>query len=217
MQAQLGKAIEILRNGGLVAYPTDTVYGLGAHCLDAHAVLRVFEVKRRSLTAPLPLLVADLSMLRATVADFPEVAAALVERFLPGPLTLVLPKAPTIPDIVTAGSKTVAIRIPDHPVPVGLAAGIGAPLVGTSANRSGRPSPTTAAEVFDQLGESVDLLVEGVCRGGIESTVVDLSQGPPKIVRQGGVPAEAIEEVLIRYREKTVADGSVTLPKASKS
>ena len=196
MQGLLRKAVEVLLNGGIVAYPTDTVYGLGANGLDPAAVRRVFEVKRRPLTMPVPLLVADLAMLRSVVEGLPEVALALAERFLPGPLTLVLPRAPAVPEIVTAGAPSVAVRIPDHPVPVRLAAGIGAPLVGTSANRSGQPSPTTADEVRAQLGAEIDWVVDGDCPGGVESTVIDLTEATPRILRPGAVPAEALEEVL---------------------
>ena len=196
MQGQLRKAVEVLLSGRIVAYPTDTVYGLGANGLDPEAVRRVFAVKRRPLTMPLPLLVADLAMLRSVVESLPEVALALVERFLPGPLTLVLPRAPVVPDIVTAGAPSVAVRIPDHPVPVWLARGMAAPLVGTSANRSGQSSPTTADEVQAQLGDEVDYVVDGDCPGGVESTIIDLTDAAPRIVRPGAVSAEALEELL---------------------
>ena len=206
MQGQLRKAVEVLLNGGIVAYPTDTVYGLGANGLDPAAVRRVFEVKRRPLTMPVPLLVADLAMLRSVVEGLPEVALSLVERFLPGPLTLVLPRAPVVPEIVTAGAPSVAVRIPDHPVPVRLAAGIGAPLVGTSANRSGQPSPTTADEVRAQLGAEIDWVVDGDCPGGVESTVVDLTDATLRILRPGAVPAEALEEVLASLGRSAFSD-----------
>ena len=196
MQAQLSKAVEVLRQGGTVAYPTDTVYGLGANGLDPAAVRRVFQVKVRPLTMPVPLLVADLDMLRSVVDDLPAFAVVLADFFLPGPLTMVLPKAEAVPEIVTAGGDTVAVRIPDHPVPVELAAEIGTPLVGTSANRSGQPSPTTADEVRAQIGSEVDWVVEGECAGEVESTVIDLTEEVPRIVRLGAIPVEAIEQVL---------------------
>ena len=193
---ELQKALAVLRGGGIVAYPTDTVYGLGADALNPEAVARVFQTKGRSQEMALPLLVADLDMLRAVVSDLSETAMALAQRFLPGPLTLVLPKALAVPDIVTAGGPTVAVRIPDHPIPRALAAGLGSPLVGTSANRSGLPSPTTAEGVRRQLGDEVDYVIEGTCPGGIESTVVDVAQTPPKILRHGAVPTEAVRAIV---------------------
>ncbi len=195
-EQQVQEAIRVLRDGGIVAYPTDTVYGLGANGLDATAVRRVFTAKRRPLTMAVPLLVADMDMLRSCAISVTEPARLLAERFLPGPLTLVLSKAPIVPDVVTAGSPTVALRIPDHPVPRALAAGIGAPLVGTSANRSGLPSQVTAEEVRAELGDEVDMVIEGTCRGGVESTIVDCTGAAPRVLRVGAISLDLIEETL---------------------
>ncbi len=189
------RAVDALRSGGTVAYPTDTVYGLGSHGLDPDAVRRVFTIKQRPVTMAVPLLVADLEMLRFVVACLPNIATDLVERFMPGPLTLVLRRSPVVPDIVTAGGDTVAVRIPDHAIPRRLARELGAPIVGTSANRSGMPSPVSAEEVRTQLGADVDLILDGVCSRGVESTIVDLSGKSPVILRQGALSAEEISRV----------------------
>lgn len=193
---QVQEAIQVLRRGGVVAYPTDTVYGLGGSALDPAAVRRVFRVKRRPLVMAVPLLVSDFDMLRSCASVMPDSARVLAERFLPGALTLVLRRAPHIPDEVTAGSLAVAVRIPDHPVPRALASAMGAPLVGTSANRSGQPSPVTAGEVRGQLGDDADLIIEGVCAGGVESTIVDCSGPVPKVVRVGAISVEMVEQTL---------------------
>ncbi len=193
---QIQKALFALRNGGLVAYPTDTVYGLGADASNADAVRKIYAAKGRAADLPLPLLVADLEMLRRSSADLPDLALLLAERFLPGALTLVVAKAASVPDAVTAGGANVALRIPAHPIPRALAAGLGGPLVGTSANRSGRRSLTAAADVRPELGEAVDFVVDGECPGGVESTVLDLTRGRPVVVREGAIPLEEIEAAL---------------------
>lgn len=196
VQQQIRKALESLRGGGLVAYPTDTVYGVGADATNVRAVRHVFRVKSRPLTMALPILVSDIHMMHAATEELPPSAIRLALRFWPGALTMVVKKSPLIPAIVTASAPTVAIRIPDHPTPRALAKGIGAPLVGTSANRSGQPSVTTASAVTAQIGEDVDVVISGRCKGGIESTIIDLTQQPPKILRQGPVTKEALEEVI---------------------
>lgn len=193
---QVEKGVSILKRGGVIAYPTDTVYGLGASAYLPEAVKRIFEVKERPRNMPLPLILADESQLTEVTAEISPVARLLIKEFLPGALTLVLLKSNSVPDIVSGGSDTVAVRIPAHPVPVALARGLGAPLVGTSANLSGEPSPLTAEEVDSQLGDKIDLIINaGRCPGGIESTVVDLTGKKPVILRQGAIPAEAIERV----------------------
>lgn len=196
MKVQLNTAIETLCAGGVVAYPTDTVYGLGANAFDPEAVLRIFLVKRRSLSLPLPLLVADVDMLRAVVSDLPPEAARLVEQFMPGPLTLVLPKAASIPGIVTAGELSVAVRIPDHEVPISLAKGLAGPIVGTSANQSGMPSMVTPEAVAKNLGSEIDGIVHGHCPGGVESTIVDYTGNSLDIVREGAISRDEILEVV---------------------
>ncbi|MEE9284168.1 MAG: L-threonylcarbamoyladenylate synthase [Dehalococcoidia bacterium] len=195
MAEQHREALAALRRGGLVAYPTDTVYGLGVHALDLQAVRRIYRAKNRPLSQPLPLLVADFDML-GRVAWLGPMARLLARRFLPGPLTLVLPKSTWVPAIVTAGRSTVAVRIPAHATPRALSAGLGAPLVGTSANLSAHPSATSAEEVRRHLGSLVDLVIEGECPGGQESTVLDLTQDRPHILRQGALPQSEIEAAL---------------------
>ncbi|HEY56393.1 MAG TPA: threonylcarbamoyl-AMP synthase, partial [Dehalococcoidia bacterium] len=144
---QVDRGISLLKRGGIVAFPTDTVYGLGAAASSPQAVARVYEVKKRPAGMPLPLLLAHVSQIEDVARPVPPLARLLAKKFLPGALTLVLPKSGSVPDIVTAGGTTVAVRIPAHPVPVALIEGLGAPILGTSANLSGRPSALTAGEV----------------------------------------------------------------------
>jgi L-threonylcarbamoyladenylate synthase len=201
VQRQIDAAVAVLLDGGIVAYPTDTVYGLGASMSIPAAVERVFAAKRRTHDMALPLLVADSAQMAGLASRFPPVARLLVERFLPGALTLVLPASDAVPGIVTAGGKTVAVRIPDHPVPLELIRGIGAPLVGTSANVSGKPSPLTAAETRAQLGEAVDMVVDDGRRcPGTESTIVDVSSETPVVLREGAIPKEDIEQAVREAR-----------------
>jgi L-threonylcarbamoyladenylate synthase len=196
LKQQIKRAVETLKKGGLVAYPTDTVYGLGADPLNEKAVSRVYKVKNRPRNLPLPLLLADRSDLTKVALSIPEIACRLAERFWPGGLTLVVKKSPTVPDSITAGGDTVAVRLPNHPVTIALIRGLGRPIVGTSANLSGKPSPVTAEEVRRQLGSKVDLIVDGGrCPSGIESTVVDVSGTSPVITRVGAIPAEDIAKV----------------------
>lgn len=200
-QEQIQLAVEVLRNGGIVAFPTDTLYGLGADASNETAVRRIFRVKERPLTMPLPVLVADMSQIAQVASFVPELAWRLARRFLPGGLTLVLSKAGTISPTITAGSLTVAVRIPAHPVPLALIRSLGSPLTGTSANLSGRPAPVTAVEVYQQLGEKVDLILDGgKCPGGIESTIVDVSGKTPLILRQGAISREEIEAEIAQLR-----------------
>ena len=196
IQEQIDKGVSILKQGGIVAYPTDTVYGLGACAGLPQAVERVYAVKERPRNMPLPLLLADVSQITEIAEPVPPIAWSLVHSFLPGALTLVLPKSSSVPDIITTGGTTIAVRIPAHPVPIALVKGLGAPLVGTSANLSGRPSPLTAAEVYSQLGDSVDLIIDGGrCPGGKESTVVDVTGKTPVILREGVIPREELKRV----------------------
>lgn len=196
LEANIRQAIDILRKGGIVAYPTDTVYGLGADAFQDSAVARVYEAKRRPRHMALPLLLADSADMVKIASFTPPVAWRLAERFFPGALTLILWKAPSVPSIVTGGGDTVAVRVPGHPIPIALIKGLGTPIIGTSANLSGQPSPLTAEEVHQQLGGKVDLIIDGGrCSGGIESTVIDLTSDVPCIVRQGAISKQAIEEV----------------------
>jgi L-threonylcarbamoyladenylate synthase len=201
LQKQLEQGISILKEGGIVAFPTDTVYGLGAAVNLPQAVARVYEVKERPKNMPLPLLLADKSQIGDVAEPVPPIAWLLAEKFLPGALTMVLFRSKAVPDIVTGGGKTVAIRIPAHPVPVALARGIGMPIVGTSANLSGRPSALTAEEVRKQLDGRVDLIINGGrCPGGRESTIVDLTGETPVILREGAISREELENAYRHWR-----------------
>jgi L-threonylcarbamoyladenylate synthase len=190
-------ATQILRKGGIVAFPTDTVYGLGGHAFLESAAARIFQAKRRPPHLPLPLLLADISDISLVAERVSPIAQFLAERFWPGGLTLVLPKAPRVPASVSGGTSTIAVRVPGHPVPRALARGLGAPLIGTSANLSGQPSPVTAQQVEEQLGDSVDLIIDGgPCPGGVESTVLDLTGDEPMILREGAVSRHELERAI---------------------
>lgn len=191
------KAARILRSGGLVAFPTETVYGLGAHALDPNAVRAVFAVKGRPADNPLIVHVSDAANGFALAKNPPAAAFALADAFWPGPLTLVLPSSGAVPKETTAGLDTVALRVPAHPVALALLAAAGVPVAAPSANRSGRPSPTRAEHVLADLDGRIDAVLDGGETGvGVESTVIDLTVSPPVILRPGGVSREAIEEVI---------------------
>lgn len=189
------RAAAILRRGGVVAFPTETVYGLGADALNPEAVARLFEIKRRPRFDPLIVHVADPRHLsKYARADDPRVAP-LVRDFWPGPLTLVLPRRPIVPDIVTAGLDTVAVRMPDHPVALRLIRAARVPVAAPSANPFGYVSPTTAEHVREQLGDAADMILDGgPCRVGVESTVLSLAGRRPALLRPGGVSVEEIEK-----------------------
>jgi len=196
IQKQVEMGISILRQGGLVAFPTDTVYGLGAGVNIPQAVEQVYRVKERPSSMALPLLLAEVSQISEVAESVPPVAWLLANKFLPGALTMVLPKSKSVPDIITAGGKTVAVRIPAHPVPVALVRGLGAPIVGTSANLSGKPSALTADEVYSQFGDKVDLVIDGgKCPGGKESTVIDVTGEVPVILREGAISEKELRQV----------------------
>lgn len=189
----IAKAASVLRKGGLVAFPTDTLYALGADASNALAVRRVFAAKGRSRANPIPLLVADLAMATRTVGDLPERAARLAERYWPGPLTLLLSAPRGIPRLLTAGTGLIGLRVPDSPVALALIRRLGGPVTGTSANRSGDEDPRNADEVARQLGDRVDLILDGgPVAAGSPSTVVDVTVSPPVIVRQGLIQLEEI-------------------------
>ncbi len=199
-EQQIQLAIEVLRRGGIAAFPTDTVYGLGAAANMESAIEMIYQVKRRPRSLPFPLLLAEITQIAEVAESVPGLAWHLAERFLPGGLTLVLPKSPGISQLITAGGNTVAVRIPAHPIPRALCRGLGMPIIGTSANLSGQPNPVTASEVYNQLGERVDLIIDGGrCPGGIESTVVDVSGETPKILREGAVPRKVVEEAIREF------------------
>jgi L-threonylcarbamoyladenylate synthase len=195
LQTQVERAVEILKKGGIVAFPTDTVYGLGGDVFNVPAVERIYRVKQRSLDMPLPVLLADAAGLVDVAAGVPEMAWCLIKRFWPGGLTLVLNKKKSLPDIVTAGSDRVAVRVPDHAVPVSLIRRLGSPVIGTSANISREPSPLTAREVEKQLNGKVDMIIDaGRCPGEVESTVVDVTGKSPVISRRGIISEEEIKK-----------------------
>ncbi len=195
--AELQHAAEILRGGGLVAFPTETVYGLGANALDDAAVHRVFQAKGRPASSPLIVHIARLDMVRDVAAEWPKSARRLAERFWPGPLSIVVKKSPNIPASVTAGLDTIGIRMPAHPIALGLIRCAGIPLAAPSANRFTEVSPTTAEHVRASLGDTVELILDGgPTQVGIESTVLSVVGPRALLLRPGAIGREAIESVI---------------------
>ena len=199
MHEQIEAVVEVLANGGVAAIPTDTLYGLAASAFNESAVLKIYELKGRPDGMALPLLLSEAEDVRMCALDVPEAAWTLMELFWPGALTLVVRKRATIPDIVTAGLDTVALRVPDHPVPRAIAKTLGAPITGTSANLSGRPGITNAADVRREFGDTVDFVLDGgEAPGGVASTIVDVSGDELRVLREGAASREEIEAVLGR-------------------
>ncbi len=195
----LAEAVAVLKGGGLIAYPSDTVYGLGAAASDERAVARVFAVKVRLSEKALPLLLADVADMSPLCAEVPPTAELLAERFWPGPLTLVLRRSPAFQSAALGSGDNVALRVPDHGFLRQLIRTLGEPITGTSANRSGRPSCRTAREVQRHLGSAVDLIIDGgPSRVGQESTVIDITEDMPVIVRPGALSREEIERAIGR-------------------
>ena len=193
---ELARAAHIIRTGGLVAFPTETVYGLGANALDPGAVSRIFVAKDRPSSSPLIVHVADLDMARSVASDWPPIADVLARHFWPGPLTLVVKKARSIPDLVTSGLDSVGIRIPAHPVALRLIQQSGVPIAAPSANRFMHLSPTTAEHVRRGLGDGVDMILDGgPTTVGIESTVVSLVRPEPTVLRPGMIALSSLEAV----------------------
>lgn len=196
MQA-VERAAGILRQGGLVAIPTETVYGLAANALDASAVSRIFEAKGRPQDNPLIVHIDTISMLEQVVSTLSPQAMALAERFWPGPLTMVLPRRKEIPSMVSAGLDTVAVRMPSHPAAAAIIHACGLPLAAPSANLSGSPSPTTAAHVLADLDGRIEAVADGgACTVGVESTVISLVSQRPRLLRPGGITPEQLSDVL---------------------
>jgi L-threonylcarbamoyladenylate synthase len=194
---EIQKAAQIIQDGGLVAFPTETVYGLGADATNPLAVARVFEVKNRPQFDPLIVHVADLRQAEILVTRFPKDAFKLAEKFWPGPLTLVLPKGSVIPDLVTSSLPSVALRVPHHPVALELIQASGRPIAAPSANPFGGISPTTAQHVRRSLGEKIDFILDGgPCLIGVESTVISFMGEIPVLLRPGGLALEEIEAVI---------------------
>ena len=209
--APIERAAAALRAGGLVAFPTETVYGLGANALDAAAVAGIFRAKGRDLSDPCIVHIADWAGLDRVVAARPPSLAVLASAFWPGPLSLILPKAASIPPIVTAGRDTVAVRLPDHPVALALIRAAGVPIAAPSANRFMHTSPTTAQHVWDDLQGRIDLILDGGPTPiGVESTVLDLTATVPTVLRPGGVSVERLRAVL-----GTVQGGGAQLVEAN--
>ncbi|MFF0791696.1 L-threonylcarbamoyladenylate synthase [Streptomyces spiralis] len=195
--SDIEKATGVLRAGGLVAFPTETVYGLGANAEDPAAVARIFRVKGRPPSHPLIVHIGGARDLDDWVEDVPATARLLAEHFWPGPLTLVLPRGRRVPLEATGGLETVAVRVPDHPVALALLATFGGGVTAPSANRFGQVSPTTADHVRAELGDGADFVLDGgPCQVGVESTIVDATGGVPSILRPGGVTREDLEAVL---------------------
>ncbi|NIN63533.1 MAG: threonylcarbamoyl-AMP synthase [Anaerolineae bacterium] len=193
----IDKACQLLGAGGLVAFPTDTVYGVGADAFQPGAVEKIYEVKGRPLAKAIPLLIDKAENLHMIAEHIPEAAWALAKRFWPGALTVVLHRKPEVPDIVTGGGATIAVRVPDHSFALGLIRAAGGVLAVTSANLSGCPDPTTAGEVMGYLESRIELILDGGrCPGGIPSTVIDLTSTPPSVVRLGAIPRHELAKQL---------------------
>jgi L-threonylcarbamoyladenylate synthase len=201
LQPEIEKGVKILQMGGVIAFPTDTVYGLGADAFNSTAVERIYEIKNRPKHRHLPLLIADLERLTVLADPIPEIAWFLARRFWPGGLTLVLPKTDSLPAYLASG-PTIAVRVPNHPVCLALIQRLGNPLIGTSANISGQPAALTAEEVRQQLGGKIDFIINGgKCPSGKESIVVDVTHESPIILRQGIIPAYEIDKAYKEYLE----------------
>ncbi len=195
LQEQISSGISVLKSGGLVAFPTDTVYGLGASSGIPRAVEQIYKVKQRSRSLALPLLLAEPSQIGEVASYVSPVAWLLVRKFLPGALTIVLPSSKSVSRIITGGGDTVAVRIPAHPIAIALIQGVGMPIVGTSANLSGWPSALTANEADSQFGDKIDLVIDGGRCSGRESTIVDVTGEVPRVLREGAISKAELGEV----------------------
>jgi L-threonylcarbamoyladenylate synthase len=199
--AALERAVQALKQGRLVAFPTDTVYGVGAHAFLPEPVLHLYEVKGRPGELPIPLLLPDAEGMKEVCIEVPAVAWRIAERFWPGGLSLILKRAPVVPDAVTSGGPTVAVRVPDYSPVRELCRRLGAPLAATSANQHGQPPPITADEVETYLGGRIVLILDGgPCPGGVASTVLDLTVSPPIIVRPGPIAAGQLATIFPSLR-----------------
>jgi len=212
---QIARAVDVLRRGGLVAFPTETVYGLGADAANADAVHRLFAVKGRPADHPVIVHLADGTQLDEWSASVPPAARMLADAFWPGPLTVIVPRAARVPDAVTGGRDTVGLRVPGQPLAHALLAKFGGGIAAPSANRFGRVSPTTADDVRADLGDAVELVLDGgPCRVGVESTIVDCTRAEPVIARLGGITADDVARVLghpidVRDRGDVAAPGTL--------
>ena len=195
IQEQISRGISVLKSGGLVAFPTDTVYGLGASAAIPRAVERIYTLKERPQNLALPLLLDEPSRISEVASCVPPLAWRLIRKFWPGALTIVLPVKKSVSLVITGGGKTVAVRIPAHPLAIALIQGVGVPIVGTSANLSGKPSALTADEVRSQFGDKIDLVIDGGGCPGRESTIVDVTGEMPRVLREGAISIEELKEV----------------------
>jgi len=207
------RAAECLIRGGLVAFPTETVYGLGAHAFDAAAVRRIFEAKQRPPSDPLIVHLASAAGLPLIASEIPPLAEALAERFWPGPLTLLLPRRESLPSEVCAGLSTVAVRVPSHPVAQALLHASGIPIAAPSANRFAHTSATLAAHVAADLGDRIDMILDaGPTQWGVESTILDPLQTPPVLLRPGGISLEELESIAGRVRIASMGERITASP-----
>lgn len=196
-EEEIQEAAQIIRVGGLLAIPTETVYGLGADALNEAAVAAIYAAKGRPSDNPLILHVAGAHWLERYCAQVPPAAYQLAEAFWPGPLTMILPRKDIVPDRTTGGLNTVGVRCPDHPVTLAIIEAAGVPVAAPSANTSGRPSCTNAQDVLEDMAEKIPAIVDGgSCQVGVESTIIDLTVTPPRLLRPGGTPLEALEEII---------------------
>jgi len=212
------KAAQIIKRGGLVAFPTETVYGLGANALDKKAVRKIFTVKQRPLDNPLIVHIANKKDLVGLVKEIPKEVEVLAKKFWPGPLTIIFLKKEIVPDEVTAGGKTVALRIPKNKIALELIKAAGVPVAAPSANLAGKPSSTTAQDVFEDFGDRVDLILDGgKTKIGIESTVVDVTVNPPVLLRPGGVSFSELKKILKNLKLHPLILGKKTPEEVVKS
>ncbi len=197
LSTSISGAVEILSGGGVIALPTDTLYGVSANALDPAAASKVFGVKGREERSPLPIFVSDSADLYKYGRDVPDAAVRLAEIFWPGKLTIVVGKSDLIPAVVSGGLDTVGLRVPDHPAPRQIVAQLGAPITATSANVSGKPALTAAEDVLAELGARLDLVFDGgVLAPSAPSTVIDLTANPPRILREGAISASDIQDAV---------------------
>jgi len=205
-------AAEVLKKGGLVAFPTETVYGLGANALDGKAVLRIFEAKNRPADNPIIVHIANRDDIYVLAEHVPQIAEKLIDEFWPGPLTLLFVKSDAVPSAVTAGLATVAVRMPNHAVAQALISEAGVPVAAPSANLAGRPSPTSAKHVLDDLSGRIEVLIDGGEIGyGVESTVLDLTTDPPTVLRPGPVTVEELRKVMGEVEVHPIAKAEVPI------
>lgn len=215
--AIIRKAAEIIKNGGLVAFPTETVYGLGADALNPKAVSALFEAKKRPLDNPPIVHVSKHVTIERLVEEIPSKARVLMEKFWPGPLTLIFKRSPAVPEVTVAGLDTIAVRMPRHNVALALIEESGCPIAAPSANLAGKPSPTSADHVLADLDGRIDAVLDaGSTMVGVESTVLDLTVDPPELLRPGGTPYEALVELLgqVRLNPVAVSDKALSIQKA---